>query len=530
MVATGILVALLVASSLLLRPLTPVDETRYLSVAWEMWQRGDWVLPYLNGEPYDHKPPLLFWIVGLGWKLFGVNEWWPRLIPALSALAVAIGLARLGERLWPGRPGIGGMTALLFLGTWFVGVFLTAVMFDLLLLAFVVWGWWAFWLAVHEGRCRHWLGLGLALGLGLLTKGPVAALYLAAPLPAMLQWRSHGTMRISGRCAALALLIAVAVPAAWLVLLMAGGHGDLLGHLLIGQTVERVAGEMGHPRPWYWYGMVLPLLLLPWVLWPPLWRSLRAATGWLHEPGTRFVLTSAAVTLVGLSLVAGKQTHYLLPLLSLAALLMARMLVEYPQSHAHFDELGIALAMLVPLPVLFLAVNAGWLPLPAWFDVRRLAGALVFVPLAMALMLYPGRHIAATAARIACSGLLFCILLIALVSGMARPAYDLHAIARLAAAQQREGRALAWVGHYEGQLNFLGRMRAPPEAVEPQHLPEWIARHPDGVIIIRDKRLGDLASLSILFEQPYRSGTLFMLALTPTAQDPPAQVHRLPAS
>jgi hypothetical protein len=50
-----------------LRPLWPVDETRYASVAWEMWLRGDFLVPYINGEPYSHKPPLLFWLIHAGW-------------------------------------------------------------------------------------------------------------------------------------------------------------------------------------------------------------------------------------------------------------------------------------------------------------------------------------------------------------------------------------------------------------------------------------------------------------------------------
>ena len=60
-----------------LRPLWPVDETRYASVAWEMWLRGDFLVPHINGEPYSHKPPLLFWLIQAGWALFGVNDWWP---------------------------------------------------------------------------------------------------------------------------------------------------------------------------------------------------------------------------------------------------------------------------------------------------------------------------------------------------------------------------------------------------------------------------------------------------------------------
>ena len=34
------------AASIWLRPLWPVDETRYASVAWEMWLRGDFLVPW----------------------------------------------------------------------------------------------------------------------------------------------------------------------------------------------------------------------------------------------------------------------------------------------------------------------------------------------------------------------------------------------------------------------------------------------------------------------------------------------------
>src|SRR3990167_10507470 len=77
----------LVAVALYLRPLFPIDETRYVAVAWEMWLRGDFLVPHLNGQPYSHKPPFLFWMFQLGWGLFGVNEWWPRLVPPLFGLA-----------------------------------------------------------------------------------------------------------------------------------------------------------------------------------------------------------------------------------------------------------------------------------------------------------------------------------------------------------------------------------------------------------------------------------------------------------
>lgn len=59
-------VGILAIISLFLRPLIAVDETRYITVAWEMWDRGQFLVPYLNGEFYDHKPPALFWLIHAG--------------------------------------------------------------------------------------------------------------------------------------------------------------------------------------------------------------------------------------------------------------------------------------------------------------------------------------------------------------------------------------------------------------------------------------------------------------------------------
>ena len=53
---TGLWIVVM-AAAVLTRPLMPVDETRYLAVAWEMWLGGDYLVPHLNGETYSHKPP-----------------------------------------------------------------------------------------------------------------------------------------------------------------------------------------------------------------------------------------------------------------------------------------------------------------------------------------------------------------------------------------------------------------------------------------------------------------------------------------
>jgi 4-amino-4-deoxy-L-arabinose transferase-like glycosyltransferase len=94
-----------------------IDETRYLTVAWEMFSGGDWLVPHLNGEFYTHKPPLLFWLFGAGWTLFGVNEWWPRLVPLLAGLASWFVLWRLARRLWPQIEDVAAFAVILAGGT-----------------------------------------------------------------------------------------------------------------------------------------------------------------------------------------------------------------------------------------------------------------------------------------------------------------------------------------------------------------------------------------------------------------------------
>src|SRR5690242_14642726 len=144
---TGTLLALaiflwaaLTAIGLVARPPLPVDETRYLAVAWEMWQRGDFLVPYINGIPYHHKPPLLFWLMQAGWAVFGVSETWARLVAPLFALGSILLTNRLAQLLWPERD-VGPLAALVLTGSTLFGVFISITFFDTLVTFFALLGW-----------------------------------------------------------------------------------------------------------------------------------------------------------------------------------------------------------------------------------------------------------------------------------------------------------------------------------------------------------------------------------------------------
>ena len=168
----------LVFAGLTMRPLLPVDETRYLAVAWEMWLSGDYLVPHLNGAPYSHKPPLLFWLINLGWAVFGVGEWSARLVAPLFGLGSLVLTMVLGRLLWPERHDVGDMAPVVLVGGLFWGAFTTLTFFDMLVCFFSLAALLGMVDTGRHGGWQGWIIAGLAIGLGGLSKGPVILVYV----------------------------------------------------------------------------------------------------------------------------------------------------------------------------------------------------------------------------------------------------------------------------------------------------------------------------------------------------------------
>ncbi|QIV96363.1 4-amino-4-deoxy-L-arabinose transferase-like glycosyltransferase [Allofrancisella inopinata] len=55
------------------------DESRYAEVAREMYTNHNYIVPYINGIIFFHKPPLVYWFTALFVSIFGENTWAVRL-------------------------------------------------------------------------------------------------------------------------------------------------------------------------------------------------------------------------------------------------------------------------------------------------------------------------------------------------------------------------------------------------------------------------------------------------------------------
>lgn len=314
-------------------PLFPVDETRYLTVAWEMRHSGDYLLPTLNGAPYSHKPPLLFWLVNILWSVTGGPSIWAARIVPLTASLATLGLTMLlARRMFAGRNNVAPLAGLVFMACPVFMLYGVMIMFDFMQAVFVLLAMVAAWDAYDRGRFRSWLLVGLAMGLGVLAKGPVILVHV---LPVMIlfplvmrgQWAGPSLKRWYGGIA-VAVLIAAAIGLAWAIPAAVYGGPEFSRMIFWEQSAGRMTKAFAHRRPFWFYIPTLIALILPLILWRPFWTAARKAIAARRDPAVAFLLCWAVPVFVIFSLISGKQPHYLIPMIPAIAILAGRFIAD----------------------------------------------------------------------------------------------------------------------------------------------------------------------------------------------------------
>ena len=482
------------------RPLFPLDETRYVSVAWEMWLRGEFFTPSLNGVFYQHKPPLLFWLLQLGWAT-GTIELWTRALPILIAVATGLTLGTVARRTYGHEAA--PLAALIYLGTLGISLQAAMVMFDGLVTLCLALSMLPLIGGCREGRTRDWVLSGIALGFGLLAKGPIILLYYL-PLVLMAP-RDHravaGTRRwVIGVGIAIATALAVFLLWAGPLLLDTDSRGLLMDQVL--DRVNATDADLGHNRPFWIYLVWAPILLIPWIFVRPLWPSGKGA-----NDTDRWLLRSALVSLLLLSLISNKQPHYLNPVVAMLTPMWAGAWVAASRRRRAW-----VLAILATIPVLLgamlMVVRAGFSGAPdgAWLmDVSPAWAVMVLMVGGIVPKLWAGWRgvvlVLPSAAMMAVLGL-----------GYVPVAGDRLSVEPMSAAVARavaDDRPIAYLGKYQGQFNYVGRLPLVHiEELNAEEVTAWLQANPDGLLITRGKRADVLDDLHPEARQVYRTGVL----------------------
>lgn len=502
--------AILVAVSLAIRPLFPIDETRYASVAWEMWVRHDFLVPYLNGETYSHKPPLLFWLMQLSWWLFGVNDWSHRIIAPLFSLATLYLSQAVAKQLWPDRRQIAELTPFILLGFFFWMVFSTLTMFDIMLSFFALLGIYSLVILARHGlSLKRWALLGVAIGGGIFTKGPVILLHLLpvallAPWWLTLQYR-HFRWRYWYGGLIFAVSIGSLIALCWAIPAgMAGGEA-YRNAIFLGQTSGRVVDSFAHKLPFWWYLQLVPLLLLPWLLMKPFWTGLAKLD--LQDFGIRFCLAWLLPVFIAFSVISGKRIHYLLPLMPALALLAAWALDQVTECNwrrAHVwvaAILGFLGVVLVVLP--WLNGHFHWREeLSSVFPGWGLVLCISVVILGVSVGNKPKESVVYVCVVSIVAALAVSSGFFEIKSGR----YDTVPPAQKIAELMSEQRPIAFYGNkYHGQFHFTGRLTQPIAVISNyRDLSSFANQHPTGYVLVEYKD-STLSGSTLRYHYPFKS-------------------------
>jgi 4-amino-4-deoxy-L-arabinose transferase-like glycosyltransferase len=311
------------------------DEPRYAWIARDMAETGDWVTPRLYGKPWFEKPPLFYWGSALSFKLFGVSEAAARLPSAISALLATLALAWLALCLY------GAETArwLLLLLPTAVGMIgfshaaATDMPFSGLLTVAMVCA------AVILGLTRNenspvlprtpWIALilfGSFLGLAVLAKGPVAIILSGGAVFFWALFTKH--WRDAFRLFHPAAIAAFCLSAFPWYILCALRNPDFFRIFIIEHNFKRfLTPEFQHIQPFWFYGAVLIVALLPWTalaVWSLVVGAVQLTRTKHFSPNSLFFLSWALFCLGFFTISRSKLPGYILPAIPAIVVLMTR--------------------------------------------------------------------------------------------------------------------------------------------------------------------------------------------------------------
>ncbi|MCP2021599.1 UNVERIFIED_ORG: 4-amino-4-deoxy-L-arabinose transferase [Pseudomonas reinekei] len=303
------------------------DETRYAQISQGMLLSGNWVSPHFMDVRYFEKPVAGYWMIALGQALFGQNLFGVRFASALSTGLSVLLCYLIARRLW-NDPRKSFACALLYMSFTVIAGQAGYANLDPQFTFWVNLSLVALWFALDSvGRRQRlvaWAVLGLACGMGFLTKGFLAWLLpVLVALPWVIWQKRWRELLVYGP---VAVVVAIAVSLPW-ALAVHAQEPDYWRFFFWHEHIRRFAGDDAqHDAPWWYYLPLLVVFSMPWVaLLPP---ALKQAWQTRRQSGIGFLLLWLGMPLIFFSLSKGKLPAYILPCLLPLALLLGHALAD----------------------------------------------------------------------------------------------------------------------------------------------------------------------------------------------------------
>ncbi len=299
-------------------PLLGPDEPRYARAAVEMARANEFVTPTLAGEAWLEKPPLYYWLAGLGFRLLGENEAAARWPAVFAALLMTGFTGLVGARLF-GRA-CGRLAMIVVATSPLLFAYGRAATMDALVAAFMTGASGLFILsnlgiAGPSAVPAAWALMAIAV----LAKGPIGILI---PLGVgAISGLAAGRLRLSRLVSPLGIILALAIAGPWFAAIYRDQGFHFIEVFILNHNLDRFTSTIhNHPGPIYYY---LPVLLLGVFPWSGLLAPAIAGLGAVERRPLLAILAWILVPFALFSLAGSKLPGYIVPCLPPMAILIA---------------------------------------------------------------------------------------------------------------------------------------------------------------------------------------------------------------
>jgi 4-amino-4-deoxy-L-arabinose transferase-like glycosyltransferase len=310
-------------------PLWIFDEVRNAECAREMYERHDWIVPTFNGELRTLKPPLHYYFMFGGFKLFGITEWGARFFSAVFGVLTILITYFFTKRFSSERHAM--ITCLVLLAsTHFLFQFRMSVPDPYLIFLNTLSIYTAF--AYFTEKRISWLFIcAISLGLGTLTKGPVAFVLPAAAVFVWLVWDKKIKEILSLKILlAGVIMLAIALP--WYLLVDKATNGEWTKGFFLEHNIGRFSAPMeGHGGLF----IVVPLFVLTGLLPASVFigESLKNFKAKFSNSFLRLSFCVMTVFIIFYSLSGTKLPNYPMPCYAFVATLLGYYIMEAVQEN-----------------------------------------------------------------------------------------------------------------------------------------------------------------------------------------------------
>lgn len=315
------------------------DSGLYAAISRQMVDSGDWFNLQINGQPYDQKPHLFFWLAGAGIQLFGNSNFAFKLFPFLYGILGIYFTYRLGKTIYSEI--IGKIAALIVATSQITFLYFFDFHMDSILQSGVV---LALWQLAEYLKTKNWQNFVLAfvgVGLAMFSKGPIGAVIsFFAVLFYLISERDFKQLFHVKWFLGIAIAFVVISPT--LIHLYKSFGNEGLKFFFITNNVGRITGEYaGSSSDPFFYLHTILWAFIPWTLFVLLglfseirnWFKKGDSNSWGY-----YLLGSTLVLLLILSIAKAKAPNYFFIAVAPISVVVGKWVHQFSSQSGNFHK------------------------------------------------------------------------------------------------------------------------------------------------------------------------------------------------